>query len=149
MANVWEGQQTRPFPVVSAKAGGAAGTSPVESFPANGYGLFDMTGNAWQWVADWYRADAFAHEALEGHVPEDPHGPADSWDPGEPGVPANAPRRVTRGGSFLCNQDYCLSYRPSARRGTDPYTSMSHLGFRLVMDQKAWETQRSRSGQPR
>ena len=149
MANIWEGQQTRPFPVVSAKAGGAAGTSPVESFPANGYGLFDMTGNAWQWVADWYRADAFAHEALEGHVPEDPHGPADSWDPGEPGVPVNAPRRVTRGGSFLCNQDYCLSYRPSARRGTDPYTSMSHLGFRLVMDQKAWETQRSRSGQPR
>src|SRR6185369_8110747 len=148
MANIWEGQQTRPFPVVSAKAGGAAGTSPVESFPANGYGLFDMTGNAWQWVADWYRADAFAHEALEGHVPEDPHGPADSWDPGEPGVPVNAPRRVTRGGSFLCNQDYCLSYRPSARRGTDPYTSMSHLGFRLVMTDEAWRKRSAAAAPP-
>jgi len=142
MANVWQGQQVRPFPVVSAKAGGAIGTSPVGSFPANGYGLLDMTGNAWQWVADWYRADQFAREAkrLAGVIDQNPQGPGDSFDPTEPGVPVNAPKRVTRGGSFLCNEDYCMSYRPSARRGTDPYTSMSHLGFRLVMDEQAWKT---------
>jgi formylglycine-generating enzyme required for sulfatase activity len=139
MANVWQGQQARPFPVVSPKAGGAVGTSAVGTFPANGYGLSDMTGNAWQWVADWYRADQFMREAKSGAVINDPAGPADAWDPADPGVPVQAPKRVTRGGSFLCNQDYCLSYRPSARRGTDPYNSMSHLGFRLVMDKAAWE----------
>lgn len=143
MANVWQGQQVQPFPVVSAKAGGAAGTSPVGTFPANGYGLYDMTGNAWQWVADWYRADQFRREArTTAAVLQNPAGPADSWDPTEPGVPISAPKRVTRGGSFLCNEDFCLSYRPSARRGTDPYTSMSHLGFRLVMDDGTWADMR-------
>jgi len=144
MANVWQGQQAQPFPVVSPKAGGALGTSAAGTFPANGYGLFDMTGNAWQWVADWYRADAFRREGAAGTAAVDPQGPAESWDPSEPGVPAQAPRRVIRGGSFLCNQDYCLSYRPSARRGADPYSSMSHLGFRLVMDQDTWQSMRKR-----
>jgi formylglycine-generating enzyme len=139
MANVWQGQQAQPFPVVDAKAGGAAGTSRVESFPANGYGLYDMTGNAWQWTADWYRADQFRREASAGGVLDEPAGPTDSWDPADPGVPVQAPKRVTRGGSFLCNETYCLSYRPSARRGTDPYNSMSHLGFRLAMDKDAWD----------
>jgi sulfatase modifying factor 1 len=139
MANVWQGQQPQAFPVVSPKGGGELGTSPVGSFPANGYGLSDMTGNAWQWVADWYRADQFRREASVGRVIEEPKGPSDSWDPADPGVPVQAPKRVTRGGSFLCNEDYCLSYRPSARRGTDPYNSMSHLGFRLVMDQATWD----------
>ncbi|WP_394561082.1 formylglycine-generating enzyme family protein [Aquipseudomonas alcaligenes] len=143
MANVWQGQQAQPFPIVSAKAGGAAGTSPAGTFPANGYGLYDMTGNAWQWVADWYRADQFQIESRNGHIPVDPQGPAASWDPGEPGVPDTAPKRVTRGGSFLCNQSFCLSYRPSARHGTDPYTSMSHLGFRLVMSDEEWRARQS------
>lgn len=143
MANVWQGQQARPFPVVSAKAGGATGTSPAGTFPANGYGLYDMTGNAWQWVADWYRADQFQREARTGHVPVDPQGPAASLDPDDPGVPPTAPKRVTRGGSFLCNEAFCLSYRPSARRGTDPYTSMSHLGFRLVMSDEAWQARKA------
>lgn len=138
MANVWQGQQNRPFPVVSPKAGGAVDTSPVGTFPPNGYGLSDMTGNAWQWVADWYRADQFRREAGQKQAIVDPTGPVASWDPSEPGVPVDAPKRVTRGGSFLCNVDYCLSYRPSARRGTDPYNSMSHLGFRLVMDDAQW-----------
>ncbi len=142
MANVWQGQQVQPFPVVSAKAGGAVGTSAVGTFPANGYGLYDMTGNAWQWVADWYRADQFRREASAAKLISDPAGPAESWDPSEPGVPVGAPKRVTRGGSFLCNEDYCLSYRPSARRGTDPYNSMSHLGFRLVMDDSRWDALR-------
>jgi formylglycine-generating enzyme len=132
MANTWDTRQ-RPFPVVSAKAGGAAGTSRVKTFPANGYGLYDMTGNAWQWVADWYRADYFAQ--LEGQgVAESPKGPTDSYDPEDRYTPPHAPKRVTRGGSFLCNVDYCLSYRPSARRGNDPYNPMSHIGFRLVKD---------------
>ncbi|HBD37373.1 MAG TPA: sulfatase, partial [Cupriavidus sp.] len=91
-----------------------------------------------QWVADWYRADQFRREATVAAVLQNPTGPTDSWDPTEPGVPVSAPKRVTRGGSFLCNEDFCLSYRPSARRGTDPYTSMSHLGFRLVMDDARW-----------
>lgn len=138
MANVWQGQQNQPFPVVSPKAGGALGTSPVGTFPPNGYGLADMTGNAWQWVADWYRADQFRREAGKAQPIENPVGPLASWDPSEPGVPVNAPKRVTRGGSFLCNEDFCLSYRPSARRGTDPFNSMSHLGFRLVMDESRW-----------
>jgi formylglycine-generating enzyme len=145
MANVWQGQQARRFPVAGAKADGAAGTSPVGSFPANRYGLYDMTGNAWQWVADWYRADEFVREASSGGVQDNPRGPTDSWDPSEPGVPENAPKRVTRGGSFLCNEDFCLSYRPSARRGTDPYTSMSHIGFRLVMTEEAWRAQRDKA----
>jgi formylglycine-generating enzyme len=144
MANVWQGQQPQAFPVVSPKAGGALGTSPVGTFPANGYGLSDMTGNAWQWVADWYRADQFSREAANGREIDNPAGPRDSWDPADPGVPVNAPKRVTRGGSFLCNETYCLSYRPSARRGTDPYNSMSHLGFRLVMDEDTWKARDGR-----
>jgi sulfatase modifying factor 1 len=132
MANTWDTRQ-RPFPVVNPKAGGAAGTSPVRTFPRNGYGLFDMTGNAWHWVADWYRADQFTRQAAQGRRPLfNPSGPADSWDPSNPGAPANAPRRVIRGGSFLCNPDYCLSFRPSARQGNDPFSPMSHLGFRLI-----------------
>jgi formylglycine-generating enzyme required for sulfatase activity len=65
-----------------------------------------MTGNAWQWVADWYRADQFRREATVAAVPQNPTGPTDSWDPTEPGVPVSAPKRVTRGGSFLCNEDF-------------------------------------------
>lgn len=134
LANYWD-SRARPFPVVSAAAGGAAGTTPAKTFPSNGYGLHDMTGNAWQWVADWYRADYFALQARrpEGSI-ADPQGPDRSFDPADPGVPPEAPKRVIRGGSFLCNEDYCLSYRPSARRGSDPHSPMSHLGFRLVRD---------------
>ncbi len=138
MANTWDTGQ-RPFPVVSAKAGGATGTSRVRSFPANGYGLYDMTGNAWQWVADWYRADYFSQLGSQGVV-DDPHGPADSYDPTDRFAPVEAPRRVTRGGSFLCNVEYCLSYRPSARRGNDPYNPMSHIGFRLVVGEAEWKS---------
>ncbi|WP_059412007.1 formylglycine-generating enzyme family protein [Cupriavidus basilensis] len=141
MANVWQGRQPQPFPVVSPRAGGAAGTSAAGTFPANGYGLYDMTGNAWQWVADWYRADQFRRVARAGRVEADPRGPDHSWDAA--GVPARAPKRVMRGGSFLCSQDYCLSYRPSARQGTDPDSSMSHLGFRLALDEAAWQAQRA------
>jgi formylglycine-generating enzyme len=133
MANTWNTGR-RPFPVVSPKAGGAAATSRVRTFPANGFGLYDMTGNAWQWVADWYRADYFAQLQGQGMI-DNPRGPGDSYDPEDGSTPPQAPKRVTRGGSFLCNVDYCLSYRPSARRGNDPYNPMSHIGFRLVVSE--------------
>jgi formylglycine-generating enzyme required for sulfatase activity len=130
MLNYWDVKQGS-FPVMRAKVG----TSPAGTYPPNGYGLRDMTGNAWQWVADWYGFDYFRDQAKLKMI-DNPRGPAQSYDPDDGNVPVHAPKRVTRGGSFLCNADYCLSYRPSARRGTDPYNPMSHLGFRLVKDEK-------------
>jgi sulfatase modifying factor 1 len=147
MANVWQGQQSQPFPVRSGAARTLPGTSAIGTFPPNGYGLSDMTGNAWQWVADWYRTDQFVREARVGGQPIDPGGPTDSFDPDDTGVPTDAPKRVTRGGSFLCNEAYCLSYRPSARRGTDPYTSMSHLGFRLAMSDESWQQKKQKKSE--
>ncbi|CAM3974188.1 Hercynine oxygenase [Bordetella tumbae] len=138
MANIWDTQQQQPFPVVKDEKI-QVGTTPVGSFPSNGYGLYDMAGNVWQWTADWYRADAFAIQAQYREPPQDPAGPADSFDPDDGNVPEKAPKRVTRGGSFLCSDTYCISYRASARRGADPLNSMSHLGFRTVMTQEQWK----------
>jgi formylglycine-generating enzyme required for sulfatase activity len=121
--NVWQGR----FPDHNAAADGYSGTSPVRSFPANGYGLYDMAGNVWQWCADWYRDDAHQLAAGEG-VRVNPTGPEESFDASEP----YTPKRVIRGGSFLCNASYCSSYRVSARRGTSPDSSLSHTGFRCV-----------------
>jgi len=129
MANTFAGKQ---FPIVDSQYQNKIGTSKVGSYPANGYGLYDMAGNVWQWVADWYRSDAFTQE-VNGAVALNPLGPKDSYDPADPYTPINAPKRVIRGGSFLCDPNFCMSYRPSARRGVDPYNSMSHIGFRLVM----------------
>jgi sulfatase modifying factor 1 len=122
-ANIWQGD----FPSRNAKADGWDRTAPVKSYPPNGYGLYDMAGNVWEWCADWYRADAYAGRTK---VTFNPNGPADFWDPAEP----LAPKRVTRGGSFLCHVTYCESYRPAARRGTAADTGMSHLGFRCAKD---------------
>ncbi|MCI2809612.1 formylglycine-generating enzyme family protein [Eoetvoesiella caeni] len=146
-ANYWDSRERR-FPVISPKAGGAVGTVAAGTFPPNGYGLSDMTGNAWQWVADWYGADYFAKQARLKETIDNPKGPASSFDPSEPGVPAGAPKRVIRGGSFLCNESYCLSYRPSARRSSDPYSPMSHVGFRLVKDAPAPGKQLASSAKP-
>jgi len=123
MANIFQGQ----FPVKNTVEDGFASTSPVKSFPPNGYGLYDMAGNVWQWTSDWYRADAFIDVANRGAC-ENPQGPEKSFDPGDP----YAPKRVIKGGSFLCSADYCESYRPSARRGTPPDTGSAHIGFRCV-----------------
>jgi formylglycine-generating enzyme required for sulfatase activity len=123
MANTWEGE----FPVSNSLLDGAAGTAPVRSYPPNAAGLFDMAGNVWEWTADWYRADTYASRA-DGGVVIDPHGPESALDPDAP----LEPRRVIRGGSFLCAPNYCASYRTSARRSTTQDSSLSHLGFRIA-----------------
>jgi sulfatase modifying factor 1 len=127
MANTFQGH----FPDRQTADDGYSGPSPVRRFPANGYGLFDMAGNVWQWTSDLYRADAYVTLASQG-VCDNPRGPTDSYDPEDP----YAVRRVIKGGSFLCHESYCESFRPSARRGTTPDTGSSHVGFRLVRDAK-------------
>ncbi len=122
--NTWTGN----FPYKNTKEDGHAGTSPVKTFPPNGYGLYDMGGNVWNWCSDWYRIDTHARLKLEPSC-HNPQGPKTSYNPGHPD---QTEERVTKGGSFLCHVDYCESYRPSARRGTPPDTGMSHIGFRCV-----------------
>jgi len=114
------------FPDNNSTKDGFARTSPVKAFPPNGYGLYDMAGNVWQWTADWYLPEAYAQRA-GGGVVVNPTGPPHSFDPRE-----RPPERVHRGGSFLCCVGYCFNYRPSARMGCTPDTGMSHLGFRCV-----------------
>jgi sulfatase modifying factor 1 len=129
LANTFAGKE---FPVVDPALKNQISTSKIASYPPNGYQLYDMAGNVWQWVSDWYRADAFVQEARQPKV-VNPVGPTESYDPGDSYAPANAPKRVIRGGSFLCDPNFCMSYRPSARRGVDPYNPMEHIGFRLMM----------------
>jgi formylglycine-generating enzyme required for sulfatase activity len=126
MANIWEGE----FPARNSAADGYAGTAPVASFPANGYGLFDVAGNVWEWCSDWYRPDAYAREVVTKGVARNPHGPAqaESFDPEEPGIP----KRVLRGGSFLCTDQYCTRYMVGTRGKGAPDTGSNHVGFRCV-----------------
>jgi sulfatase modifying factor 1 len=114
LANYWHGE----FPYLPETGYGT--TQPVGSFPPNGYGLFDMAGNVWEWTADWYAG------SREG----DPCCEADSYDPRQPQF--RVPRKVIKGGSFLCADSYCLRYRPAARRPQMVDTGMSHIGFRCV-----------------
>src|SRR5262249_46823807 len=107
MANIWQGH----FPDKNTGEDGYVGTSPVQSFPANGYGLFDMAGNVWQWTADWYRADYYASLAVSSSPSDNPRGPDQSLDPKEPGVK----KRVMRGGSYLCSSQYCSRYEVGSR----------------------------------
>jgi formylglycine-generating enzyme required for sulfatase activity len=120
MANTFQGS----FPERNTKEDGYARTSPVGAFPANGFGLYDMAGNVWQWCADWYRPDYYAASPRR-----DPRGPTKSFDPSEPGVP----KKVQRGGSFLCTDQYCSRYMPGGRGKGDILTGTSNAGFRCAV----------------
>ncbi len=124
MMNIWQGL----FPKQNTRQDGFEGTAPVGNYPPNAYGLHDMSGNVWEWVADWYRPDYYARSPREN-----PQGPEDSFDPAEPGVA----KRVGRGGSFLCSDMYCKGYRTAARQKTSPDTGLNHTGFRCVKDAPA------------
>jgi formylglycine-generating enzyme required for sulfatase activity len=123
-ANVWEGR----FPDSNSREDGYYRTSPVTAFPPNGYGLYDVGGNVWQWCADWYRPDYYGTFPDPSAAARDPRGPDSSFDPDEPG----ARKRVTRGGSFLCSTEYCQRYLVGSRGKAEISTGSSNLGFRLV-----------------
>lgn len=124
-ANIWQGK----FPTKNTAGDGYVGTSPVRAFSPNGFGLYDMGGNVWQWTSSWYRADTYANEAKSG-LARDPHGPDSSLDPREPGVV----KRVQRGGSFLCSEQYCTRYLVGSRGKGDIDSAGSNVGFRCVKD---------------
>jgi sulfatase modifying factor 1 len=126
MANVWQGE----FPWQNLREDGYERTSPVGVFLPNGYGLFDMIGNVWEWTDDWYRPRHSADAAKPCCVPHNPHGGNESasQDRAEPGFP----RKVLKGGSHLCAPNYCRRYRPAARFPQPVDTSTCHVGFRCV-----------------
>jgi formylglycine-generating enzyme len=127
MANTHQGH----FPDHDSAADGYPGIAPVAQFLPNGYGLYDMSGNVWQWVSDWYRPDYYTQ--LAGHgVARNPHGPDSPFDPDEPGEE----KRVQRGGSFLCTEQYCTRYMVGTRGKGEVSSATNHLGFRCVRELK-------------
>ncbi len=131
-ANIWQGS----FPNENSKNDGYGRTAPTKSYPPNGYGLHDMSGNVWEWCQDWWRVDLYRHRAGKGELVVNPKGPPKYFDPRHP----YESQRVTRGGSFLCHDRYCSAYRPAGRRGTAQDTGMSHIGFRCVMTKEVSES---------
>src|SRR5499433_3423093 len=127
MANTWQGE----FPWQNLKEDGFEGTAPVESFPANGYGLYEMAGNVWEWTTDWYQDHGKIKHAC--CTLDNPRGPPrdESYDPCVPDV--KIPRKVMKGGSYLCAPNYCRRYRPAARMAQAVDTSTCHLGFRCIV----------------
>lgn len=126
-ANSWQGQ----FPFQNTERDQFAGLAPAKSFAPNAYGLYDMAGNVWEWCADWYRHDYYQTVSNPDGV-SNPQGPAESFDPMEPTIP----KKVVRGGSFLCNDSYCSGYRVAARMKSSSDTGLSHTGFRCVASKK-------------
>ena len=129
MANTWQGE----FPWQHNPRDGYERTSPVGSFPANGYGLHDMIGNTWEWTTDWYVPRHPAEAVKACCIPANPRGPRadESFDPALPQV--RIPRKVLKGGSHLCAPNYCRRYRPAARYPEPVDTSTSHVGFRCIV----------------
>ena len=127
MANYWQGE----FPLRNDLTDGWLRTSPVRSFPANGYGLFDMIGNVWEWTDDWYAPRTAAPARAACCVPANPRGGAEA-ESLDPTAAVPIPRRVVKGGSHLCAANYCRRYRPAARHPEAVDTTTSHIGFRCV-----------------
>ena len=129
MANIWQGN----FPVQNLGEDGYERTSPVMAFPPNGYGIYDMIGNVWEWTADWWSAKHAAEAAKPCCIPKNPRGGRESasYDPALPDI--RIPRKVLKGGSHLCAPNYCRRYRPAARHAEPVDTSTSHVGFRCVV----------------
>ncbi|MCI0636245.1 MAG: formylglycine-generating enzyme family protein [Actinobacteria bacterium] len=123
MANTWQGE----FPWQNLELDGHDGTSPVGSFPANGYGLYDMCGNVWEWTSDWFTTSP-AEVGSPCCVPRNPRVESPELPAGE-----TMPRRVIKGGSHLCAPNYCFRYRPAARQGQAIDSSTGHLGFRCIV----------------
>jgi formylglycine-generating enzyme len=128
MANTWQGR----FPYENLVEDGFERTSPVRAFPANGFGLYDMIGNVWEWTTDWYAPRHHRDAPKACCMPRNPRGAAesDSFDPRQPNIAI--PRRVLKGGSHLCAPNYCVRYRPAARHAQPIDTSASHVGFRCI-----------------
>lgn len=125
-ANSWEGK----FPYYNEQKDGYLKSAPVKSFSPNGYGLYDMAGNVWEWCSDWY--DYNYYQIMEGRTTVNPQGPQKSYDPDDP----YTQKRSLRGGSFLCNDSYCSGYRVARRMKSSPDTGLEHTGFRCVRDIK-------------
>jgi len=129
MANTWQGN----FPIQNRNEDGFARTSPVTAFPPNGYGIYDMIGNVWEWTKDWYSQKHEADKEKACCVPQNPRGgrEEDSYDACQPNI--KIARKVLKGGSHLCAPNYCRRYRPAARHAQPVDTSTSHVGFRCVL----------------